>query len=370
MLNDHQPLERILMTADAVGGVWQYSVDLIAGLATYGIEVLLAILGPSPSEEQRNELKQMSNARLAEGDFALEWMQNPWHDVDRSKDWLLDLEQQFHPDVIHLNGYALADARWHAPVVSVAHSCVYSWWKAIHGCAPGSEWDEYYRRVSRGLLRSVAVVAPSRSMAESMILHYGIEQISVIPNFSLASVSAAPRKRPFILAAGRMWDKAKNLVLLESIAPNVTWPMYVAGKREVEDSNAWISPVRQLGAVSHSDLLRRMERASIFVHPAIYEPFGLAVLEAAMSKCCLVLAGIPSLRELWHEAAVFVDPHDPKAWERELNELIANPSAREQLAVQAFTRAKRYSAEASVSEYLDVYRNALQSEHSGTGVAA
>ncbi len=361
------------MTADAVGGVWQYSVDLIAGLARHGVAVLLANLGPRPSEEQRKELNQLSNVRLAEGDFALEWMQNPWQDVDRSKDWLLDLEQQFHPEVIHLNGYALADASWDAPIISVAHSCVYSWWKAVHGCAPGLEWDEYYRRISRGLRRSAAVIAPSSSMAQSVILNYGVEpaKTSVIPNFSLARVAAAPEKEPFVLAAGRMWDKGKNLVLLESIGPNVTWPVYVAGKCEVvEDSNALIGAVRHLGALSHPDLLRRMERASIFVHPAIYEPFGLAVLEAALSKCCLVLAGISSLRELWQGAAIFVDPNDTKAWERELNELIANPSARENLGFRAFTRAQRYNVEASVSQYLDVYRNAKQSKRSDSGVAA
>ncbi len=371
MLSDHQPLERILMTSDAVGGVWRYSVDLIAGLARHGIEVLLANLGPRPSEEQRKELSQISNARLVEGEFALEWMQDPWHGVDRSKDWLLDLEQQFHPDVIHLSSYSLADAPWKAPVVSVAHSCVYSWWHAVHGCAPSADWDEYHGRVSQSLRRSAAVVAPSRSMAESVTLHYGIEQISVIPNFSLAGVAATLAKHSFILAAGRMWDKAKNLVLLESIASNVTWPVYVAGKSEViEDSTALLGAICHLGALSHRDLLRRMERASIFVHPAIYEPFGLAVLEAAMSKCCLVLADIPSLRELWQEAAVFVDPHDAKTWERELNRLVADPSAREQLAVQASTRAKRYSAEASISQYLDVYRSAMQYKHSGSGVAA
>lgn len=367
MPSDHQPLTRILMTTDAVGGVWRYSADLIIALGRHGVEVLLANLGPRPSEEQRNELDQVSNAHLVEGDFALEWMQNPWHDVDRSKDWLLDLEQKFHPEIIHLNGYALADAPWHAPVVSVAHSCVYSWWNAVHGCAPGLEWDEYHRRVSRGLRRSMAVVAPSRSMAESVALHYGIKQISVIPNLSLASLADTPEKQPSILAAGRMWDKAKNLILLESIAPNLTWRVYVAGTCEVDDSNG---SVHRLGALSHSDLLRRMQGASIFVHPAIYEPFGLAVLEAAMSRCCLVLADIPSLRELWEGAAIFVDPHDAKTWERELNRLIANPFAREHLAAQAFTRAKQYNADTSVSQYLDVYRKAAQSKHSGNGVAA
>ncbi len=374
MPTDRQPLTRILMTADAVGGVWQYSVDLISALAKHGIAVLLANLGPSPSEEQKSEFRQLSNARLVEGDFALEWMQNPWREVDRSKDWLLDLEQQFRPDVVHLNGYALADAPWLAPVVSVAHSCVYSWWNAVHGCAAGTDRDEYHHRVSQGLRQAVAVVAPSRSMAESVILHYGVERekASVIPNFSLAPVTAtAVEKQPHMLAAGRMWDKAKNLVLLDSIASEVTWPVYVAGKSEVvPDSNSSIGSVHHLGPLSHSDLLRRMEQASIFVHPALYEPFGLAVLEAAISRCCLVLADIASFRELWGGAAVFLDPHDPEAWSRELNRLIADPIVREHLATKAFIRSKGFNSEASVSQYLDVYQSAMRYKRSGSGVAA
>ena len=39
-----------------------------------------------------------------------------------------------------------------------------------------------------------------------------------------------------------------------------------------------------------------------------YEPFGLAVLEAAQAGCALVLSDIPTFRELWDGAAMFVPP--------------------------------------------------------------
>src|SRR5919202_6048599 len=44
--------ERVLMTTDAVGGVWTYALDLAAGLAAEGIETRLVGLGPRPSERQ------------------------------------------------------------------------------------------------------------------------------------------------------------------------------------------------------------------------------------------------------------------------------------------------------------------------------
>ena len=43
---------RILMTTDAVGGVWSYSTALATALAKRGHEVLLVTLGPPPQRDQ------------------------------------------------------------------------------------------------------------------------------------------------------------------------------------------------------------------------------------------------------------------------------------------------------------------------------
>ena len=47
---------RILMTADAVGGVWQYATELASALAGLGHETILALLGPPPSDAQREAI--------------------------------------------------------------------------------------------------------------------------------------------------------------------------------------------------------------------------------------------------------------------------------------------------------------------------
>ncbi len=370
MKSEEHPARRILMTADAVGGVWQYSIDLIEALSSHGFETLLATMGPRPSACQKGQLSQIGNVQLAESDFKLEWMDNPWHDVDRSSEWLLSLERKFNPDVVHLNGYSLASAPFQAPVISVAHSCVYSWWAAVHKSEPGPGWLEYKHRVSRGLSASAAVVAPSRFMAEAASLYYGSrpEKTRVIHNFSNSPEGIRTKKEPFILAAGRMWDEAKNLRLLDSIAGKLQWPLYVAGDGQDRASSS--DSIRHLGRLSHPDLLWEMGRAAIFAHPALYEPFGLAVLEAAKAGCCLVLADTPSLRELWDGAAVFVNARDEAAWTEELNKLIDNDPARQRLAEQALRHAERYRSESSVSAYLELYGSVRSKRHAGNGVAA
>ena len=49
---------------------------------------------------------------------------------------------------------------------------------------------------------------------------------------------------------------------------------------------------RPLGVLAPAELRRKLERAAIFAAPALYEPFGLGILEAAAAGCALVLGDI------------------------------------------------------------------------------
>lgn len=362
-----EPPLRILMTADAVGGVWQYSLDLAAGLAQHGAEVFLATMGPRPSGEQKQQLLAIPRVTLAESDYALEWMPNAWRDVDAAGKWLLELASVFGAELIHLNGYSHASLAWRKPVLVTAHSCVSSWWRAVHGGAPGDDWSEYKRRVTDGLAASDMVTAPSAYMADALREEYGVsaEKIRVIHNFSRAPRCLRKRKQPFLLAAGRIWDVAKNLSLLEQIAPKLDWQIRVAGSEcRPEASSASAKSARFLGPLPHHELLNQMQEAGIFLHPALYEPFGLAVLEAASKSCCLVLSGIPSLRELWSGAALFLDPRDPEQWIFEVNRLIADFDKQHSLALRAYSHANRYRATTAVSQYLAAYRSLIGAKQS------
>src|SRR3954452_3301742 len=122
---------RILMTVDPIGGVWTYALELARALEPYGIEIALASMGAHLTREQYQQVLARKNVRLFESTYRLEWMGAPWDDVDRAGDWLLKISEDFHPDLIHLNGYSHAALEWDVPVLSVAHSCVLSWWRAV-----------------------------------------------------------------------------------------------------------------------------------------------------------------------------------------------------------------------------------------------
>jgi len=112
---------RILMTADPVGGVWSYALELCAALAQDDVRVTLATLGGEPSPAQLDEVARLPNVELFCSAYRLEWMPQPWDDLQRAGKWLLSLQKALRPDLIHLNHLVHAELPWDAPVLTVAH---------------------------------------------------------------------------------------------------------------------------------------------------------------------------------------------------------------------------------------------------------
>ena len=138
------------------------------------------------------------------------------------------------------------------------------------------------------------------------------------------------------------------------------WPVVAAGPgRGPDGQEATFEHLVALGPLDASELRRRLGLAAVFVSLAAYEPFGLAVLEAALSGCALVLSDIPTFREIWGDAALFVPPYDAPAARAAINRLITDGELRVLLAARARQRALVYSPEACARRTLAVYRRVL-----------
>jgi glycogen synthase len=345
--------QRILMTTDAQGGVWTYALELAAALAQHQVEVVLATMGAPLDAHQRAEVDRLELAVHESGE-RLEWMAGAWADIDRAGEWLLALADEVEPDLVHLNGYCHAALPWGRPVVVAAHSSVC----AVHGCDPPPEWDEYRRRVIEGLGAADRVVAVSRALLAAIEEVYcPLPRAQVIPIGRDPAAMRPGRKQPYIFSAGRLWDEAKNLAALDRAAPEVPWPIHVAGEAHQLDGRE-VRPrhLSVLGRLPAPELAEWMECAAIFAAPARYEPFGVAALEAGLAGCALVLADIPSLREVWGDAAVFVPPEDAIALGSALRELVSDSSKRSQMARLARVRALTYDPERMAASYLALYR--------------
>lgn len=345
------------MTADAVGGVWTYAVELCRGLSERGVDVLLATMGDALRADQRAEIAAIPRVMSAESGFRLEWMEDPWDDVDRAGDWLMRLADEFEPDVVHLNGYAHGALPWAQPVVVVGHSCVLSWWKAVKGEEAPASWERYREAVYAGIQKADQVIAPSAWMLRELERYYGpLGAPRVISNARTLPPVVDVMKESFVLCVGRLWDEAKNARALALAAEGLRWPVCLVGNPQGPGGVAADFPnVRLVGHRPNSEVWDLCRRASIYALPARYEPFGLSALEAAHAGCALVLGDIPSLREIWGDAAVFVDPNSPTALREAIARLIASPSELEQRRLAAKLRARRYSVKVMTEAYLDTY---------------
>lgn len=357
MMLDLRTPRRILMTTDTVGGVWTYVLELARSLRPYGVNVTLATMGAPLSEGQRAAAARRENVDLHESRYRMEWMDDPWADVKAADAWLLNLEAQVQPDLIHLNNYAHGALAWEAPVLVVGHSCVFSWFAAVKGEPPDNRWQRYRRAVTRGLRAANYVAAPTETMLRALRAHYGPFQSDGIVYNGRKGEAFRPRKpEPFILSAGRIWDEGKNMKVLERAAPRLPWPVYVAGPtRHPNGGRIRLEHVTHLGELPSSTLATWMGRASIFALPARYEPFGLTALEAGLAGCALVLGDIPSLREVWGDAACFVPPDDGAMLAAMLQQLADDGPLRHRMAHRAREKARTYTSQRMARGYLACY---------------
>lgn len=351
---------RVLLTTDAVGGVWRYVLELAEGLAARGIEPVIAVLGPSPSPTQRAHASRI--AELIDTGLPLDWTAEDEGALAEAADRLADLAGETAADLAHLHAPAFAGwSRWPLPIVAVAHSCVATWWDTVRGTALPADLAWRANATARGLHNADTVIAPTAAFSQALRTAYPLERaIAVVHNGRRApEMVRSPRERA-VLAVGRLWDEGKNVAALDRAAPHLGAPVYAAGPiAGPNGAVARFDHIRLLGELDESSLWRRYAGTAILAAPALYEPFGLSVLEAAQAGMALVLGDIPSLRELWDGAAAFVDPGDDEALAHALRGLLDDTDAIERAGALARERARRYTVDAMVAGTIAVHRMAL-----------
>jgi glycosyltransferase involved in cell wall biosynthesis len=163
-----------------------------------------------------------------------------------------------------------------------------------------------------------------------------------------------------VLTAGRLWDRVKRTALLDAVAARLPVPFRAAGPVEApHGERVEASHLALLGTVPAADLAREYAARPVFVSAASFEPFGLAVLEAAQAGCALVLSDIATFRELWDGAALFVTGDDPTAWANAIETLVADEPRRRTLGKAAAERARRYTPATTASAMTDLYAGLL-----------
>lgn len=354
---------RILMTTDTVGGVWTFTKELCQEFLLNGHSVALVSFGRAPKAEQNRWCA--NTAHHYEKDFVyysttipLEWMKANSSSYSAAEGLLLKLADSFAPDIFHSNQYCFGKLPIDVPKLITAHSDVLSW--ADSCCSGGLEksaWlTQYKSLVEEGLELADALSAPTRWMLQALERHFPIHPpAKVILNGRNLPATAYDDQRSLqALCVGRLWDKGKNLALLTST--HFPLPIYAIGERQLDEAIALGNTgcTTLLGPMVERDLLSQMRKSSIYIAPSVYEPFGLAPLEAGLCGCALLLNDIPSFHEVWKDAAIYFDSAE------KLTELLwqlkSSPESLLLARKKSYKRARQLTASRMAAAYLSFYK--------------
>ena len=194
--------------------------------------------------------------------------------------------------------------------------------------------------------------------ARETVIHHGRNPIFFNPYVA---------KEDSVLAIGRLLDPAKQVALLTQQThpvavcivgddamepvPRVTVRAHV----KFSDGDTGVS---LRGAQSEAEMRLIYSRTAIFAGTYRYDPSGMAVLEAALSRCALILNDIPSLREIWGPAAVYFRANESEGLAEAVRILSADVQMRRNFANRAFQRAREsFNANRMTDNYIQLYRN-------------
>ncbi|WP_239016776.1 glycosyltransferase [Sphingomonas ginkgonis] len=345
---------RLILTTDAVGGVWTYTRDLADALGAAGVDVLVALMGPVPAGLDHAALA------LVDTGLPLDWLAADEAAVRDAAAALARLARERGADLVQIHSPALACADFAVPVVALIHSCVASWWEAVKDGPLPVDLAWRAALVAEGLRRSILAVAPSHAFAAAVERCYGVlPQVVHNGRSPLPLPSGLPRSDT-VLTAGRLGDEGKNVTTLDRAAAFLSVPLEAAGSlREPHGGGVTLDHAVALGRLSDDALAAKLAARPVFASAALYEPFGLAVLEAAQAGCALLLADTPVFRELWDGAATFVPACDAAAFAEAAERLLQDPQERDRLGAAARARAARFTPRATAAAMLGHYRSVI-----------
>jgi glycosyltransferase involved in cell wall biosynthesis len=247
------------------------------------------------------------------------------------------------------------------------------------------------RRILEGFRQAAHVIAVSNA-TRNEILRYGLfppERINVIPNGVHPLYSPSPNSfwdqkaaelmpvpgvdTPWLLSVGNTLPRKRLDVLLRVFA---AVHRNVAGIRLVRVGGFTPEQLRLAGelgvehAVLNLPFLKRellaavYRRATLLLHTAEAEGFGLPLIEAMACGCPVVASDLPVLREVGGTAASYCSVGEVESWERTVAGLLMERTrsldAWEIRRQQGRTHSARFSWAENARQTVLVYQNILE----------
>jgi glycosyltransferase involved in cell wall biosynthesis len=343
-------------------------------LVSRGTRVTLVSFGEIPLPQQTSWIDRLHGLEYRPTAFRLDWMDEGQRDLAESSAYLTALVKELKPDLLHLNQLCYGSLPVSVPRIVVAHGDLITWWKAVHGREPKQDrWLHCYRdTVKRGLALASVVVAPSLWMRDTVRECYTRAEHDTVIYNGRNPIFFNPYvgKDDSVLAVGRLLDAGKQVSLLTQHRHPL--PVCIVGsdsplhgptripiradvKLSIDEMNIALK-----GPQTEAQLRSLYSRASIYAATSRYEPFDMATVEAAFSRCAIVANDIPAFREIWGDAALYFQENDAASLASAIRRLNGQRDLCRTYANRAFQRAREcFTSKRMIDQYLELYQNLL-----------
>ncbi len=287
------------------------------------------------------------------------------------------------PDLVHIPHYVVP-AMVPGPVVVTIHDVVQLFYPPRSRPQLASL---YLRVVMRSAMRRArSVITVSRTSRRDLINLFGAdpERIEVVPNGvdehlgerpSLEALEEVKQRYglrpPLVLVVAN--DKPhKNLdVVLRSfhLAKRTHgFPAQLVLAGGIDSDHALVRRAERrgldgdflgLGRVPQADLHALYHLSAMLLHVALYEGFGLPILEAMRVGLPVVTSNLGAMRELGEGAARLVNPLDVAEVAEAMERVLVDDRLRRRMTEGGQRRADRLTWERTVEGTLEVYRRTL-----------
>ena len=243
---------------------------------------------------------------------------------------------------------------WHSDVVCLHDVSVFEIGKMFMHSAYGffgTIWKSFLCRIAAKRADEILTVSEYSRNKLNKILEIPLEKIHVVYNAwqHINRVDADDKvMQRFDLKKGSFFfslsslSPQKNFIWIKEVAkrnPNLLF--VVTGKAEgftkLGFDDLKTDNIIFTGYLTDGEIKALYENCRAFIHPAIYEGFGIPPLEAMACGAPVIVSTATCLPEIYQDAAHYIDPYD---YNVDLDKLLSQPVASPESVLERFDWSK------------------------------
>lgn len=226
--------------------------------------------------------------------------------------------------------------------------------------------------LNHSIKHSKKILVPSITVASEIIKEFALSEEKVVVTYEGIPLHKGNQKErkitktrtPYLLYVGNLYPhkNAKKLIEAMEKVKKPTELVIVCGRnvfldRFKKELNAQSvkDRIKLLGYVSDEKLASLYKNAEAFVFPTLHEGFGLPGLEAMTYGTAVICSNIPVLKEIYGNAAFYLDPHNVQDIAKKINKALNDKNLRNDLIKKGKVQIKKYSWRKMAQQTLNTY---------------